>query len=110
MHNQRRFAPFLRSSLARGAIVALGLILLTIAIPAMAGPHDANTGALVQEGVATCVSETASLFRRPPGEQTWQMVKQNEPLAKGDFLVGLPGGMLDSKNGAVRLAFLADLD
>jgi hypothetical protein len=60
--------------------------------------------------VATGISETATLLRRPAGEKTWQIVKQNQSLPAGDLLVGLPGAIIDSKNGAVRAQLLADLD
>jgi hypothetical protein len=80
--------------------------------------------------VATAVSEKGTLIRRapapspnplPPGEggrglgeggamAAWQVVSQNAPLHAGDFLVGLPGAELLSRDGAVRLDFLADLD
>jgi hypothetical protein len=61
-------------------------------------------------GVATCVSETATVLRRSAGQKTWQIVTQNQSLPPNDLLVGLPGAVLDSKNGSVRLALLADLD
>src|SRR5207244_13639046 len=61
-------------------------------------------------GAATCISETATLLRRSPGEKTWQIVAHNQSLPPSGLLVGLPGAVLDSKNGAVRLALLADLD
>jgi hypothetical protein len=61
--------------------------------------------------VADVVSETGTLIRRGATEaNAWQPVSQKEKLHAGDFLVGLPGAMLESRNGAVRLDFLADLD
>src|SRR6202011_1569349 len=40
----------------------------------------------------------------------WQIVSSKEKLHAGDFLVGLPGAMLESREGTIRLDFLADLD
>jgi hypothetical protein len=61
--------------------------------------------------VATALSEKGTLIRRAPAiTAAWQVVAQNEKLPAGDLLVGLPGAELVSRNGAVRLDFLADLD
>jgi hypothetical protein len=61
--------------------------------------------------VATAHSEKGTLIRRASSAPTaWQIVAQNEKLHAGDLLVGLPGAQLVSRDGAVRLDFLADLD
>jgi hypothetical protein len=57
-----------------------------------------------------CVSETASLLRRTGPDHQWKIVSKSEALPAGELLVGLPGAMIDSENGGVRLSLLADLD
>jgi hypothetical protein len=110
MKNQRLFSLLPRSSPMAAAVMVLGLTSLVLTIPTKATADEPKTKATARGGVGTCVSETATLLRRSPGEKTWHVVNQNQPLPQGDMLVGLPGAMLDSKNGAVRLALLADLD
>lgn len=67
----------------------------------------AGQGAVV--GVA--LSERGTLLRRGGAEaKSWQTVSQKDKLHAGDLLVGLPGAMLESRDGTVRLDFLADLD
>jgi hypothetical protein len=94
----------------RRAVAASGLLILLLI--AWSGPlasrataDDPKLGA----SLGKCVSETATLFRRPEGEKTWHIVAQNDPLPGGELLVGLPGAMLDSANGAVRMLLLANL-
>jgi hypothetical protein len=58
----------------------------------------------------TCVSEKGSMLRRAGPDDEWKIVSQNDQLPAGDLIVGLPGAMLDSANGAVRVTLLADLD
>jgi hypothetical protein len=78
---------------------------------AKAAAEDAKTAAGRGTVVATAVSEKGTLVRRERAEaNAWQILAQKEKLHAGDFLVGLPGAMLESQNGAVRLDFLADLD
>jgi hypothetical protein len=57
----------------------------------------------------TCVGETAAMFRREAPGKPWQLVTPKETLQTGDLLVGGGGAVLDSQNGAVRVAFLGDL-
>jgi hypothetical protein len=58
----------------------------------------------------TCASEPASILRRAAGEASWHPLAQNEAVNTGDLLVGMPGSMVTSQNGAVRLSMMADLD
>jgi hypothetical protein len=110
MNRQCLFVPLLRRPRRAAATLTIGLTLLCLILPTPATAEEPKTQAPARGGVATCVSETATLVQRLPGDHTWQIVKQNQTLPAGDLLVGLPGAMLDSKNGAVRLALLADLD
>lgn len=59
--------------------------------------------------VAKCVSATGTIWRREAEGKPWQAVKQGEALHSGDLLIGLAGATLDSRNGAVRLTFPANL-
>ena len=62
-------------------------------------------------GIAgTCVSETGSVLRRTGPDYQWKIVSKSEQLPGGELLVGLPGAVIDSENGGVRLSLLADLD
>ncbi|HLJ95509.1 MAG TPA: hypothetical protein VKU02_20195 [Gemmataceae bacterium] len=61
--------------------------------------------------VATASSEKGTILRRRGTDpHNWQVVSAKESLHAGDLLVGLPGAQLESKDGSVRLDFLADLD
>jgi hypothetical protein len=110
MKNQCLFPLVARRFPFVAAVVVFGAFSLTLATPTRATADEPRSKAASGGGVATCVSETATLVRRPSGETTWQIVKGNESLPAGDLLVGLPGAILDSKNGAVRAELLADLD
>jgi hypothetical protein len=57
-----------------------------------------------------CLTPTGTMIRREAPDKPWEIVKSKEDLHSGDLLVGLPGAMLASKNNAVRLAFLVDLE
>jgi len=60
--------------------------------------------------VATCVTDTASLLRREAPDKPWQVVKEGEEVFSGDELLGGISGAVDSKNGAVRLVVVGDVD
>jgi hypothetical protein len=87
-------------------VLALGLGLATL----QAGPSARADDEQKSKAVGSCVSEAASILRRPAGEQSWHAVADKETVNSGDLLVGLPGSMIDSANGAVRLTLMADLD
>lgn len=59
--------------------------------------------------VGKYLSAAGRLNARVPGSQQWQVVKPDEPVYRGDMLLGKPGAAIDSANGAVRLILLADL-
>jgi hypothetical protein len=90
------------------AILLLGLTALTM--PTETAGDEPKPGPAPGNAVGICASETATLVRRAAGKETWDVVTHKQSLQSGDLLVGLPGAQLDSKNGAVRLALLADLD
>jgi len=95
---------FVRSHRLQPALVAaLCLACAALAVPSIRGADEPKS-------VASCVSESASILRRPSGEAAWRTVAQKDLVNSGDLLVGMPGSMIDSQNGAVRLSLLADLD
>jgi hypothetical protein len=110
MNSQRRFSSLPRIPRVAAAILTFELTLLSLTIPTPATAAEPRVQTTSRDNAATCVSETATVLRRSPGEKTWHIVKQNQPVPAGDLLVGLPGAMVDSNNGSVRLALLADLD
>jgi hypothetical protein len=76
--------------------------------------HAANESGSALNGeagpaVAVCQSDTGTVIRRESAEKPWQIVAKDEEIHSGDLLVGLPGAVLLSKNGKVRLAFRPDL-
>jgi hypothetical protein len=60
--------------------------------------------------VAMCATATGTMLRRENQEKPWEIVNQHQGLAAGDMVLGLPEARLDSKNGAVGLVFLTDLN
>jgi hypothetical protein len=60
--------------------------------------------------LATCVSDNATLVVRAASEKDWHVANKADSFHAGDLLVGLPGGMVDSAGGAVRVTFRANLD
>jgi hypothetical protein len=58
----------------------------------------------------TSAGEDATIIRREAADKPWQVVKHGEQLFTGDLLVGMPGALIDSADGAVRLALLSDPD
>jgi hypothetical protein len=56
------------------------------------------------------VGADGTVMRRTTHEQPWHIVRNDEKLAGNQLLVGLPGGIVNSADGAIRLTFLADLD
>lgn len=60
--------------------------------------------------VARLDSQDATLFARSKPGQDWQTVASKGEIHAGDLLVGLPGAVLSTANGAVALSLLTDLD
>jgi hypothetical protein len=52
----------------------------------------------------------ATILRREKPSAKWQVVDRKETLYSGDLLIGMPDAQIMSRNGAVRLEFLSDLD
>jgi hypothetical protein len=53
--------------------------------------------------VATSVTATGTVVRRGESKKAWQLVAQKGALHSGDLILGLPGAVLASRDGAVRL-------
>jgi hypothetical protein len=60
--------------------------------------------------VARLDSRDGTLFARSKPGQDWQTVASKGEIHAGDLLVGLPGAVLSTPNGAVNLSLLTDLD
>jgi hypothetical protein len=75
-----------------------------------AGLDDSEPKSGQGKEVARCVSETAYIMRRAEPGKPWQVVAKDEAIRAGDLLVGMPGATLDSKNGAVRVEMMSDLE
>ena len=84
---------------------ALGLTLLSASLSTGQASADVKPGS-----AGTCVSDKGSIVRRTGPDHEWKIVSQNEALPSGELLVGLPGAMIDSETGGVRVSLLADLD
>ena len=85
-------------------------ILLTglICIAAVAAAADPKAEPRV--AVGKYAAPTGLLLQREAGGKGWQVVKQGGELFSGDTLVGVPGAAVESKNGAVKLELLSDLE
>jgi hypothetical protein len=99
-----------KTSAAYAALV-FGLAVLTLEVPANpVGAEGLKPDVAEGKSVATCASKSGSMMRRTGPGNKWQVVREKEQLASGQLLVGLPGAIVDSINGAVRLRLLADLE
>src|SRR5438128_1400754 len=89
--------------LRTGAVLALGALLL-----GAAGHAFADKQQRVEAG--KLATDKGTLFARDSPSSAWQVVAEHGAVHSGDMLLALPGGAVDSKNGAVRLTFQGDLD
>jgi hypothetical protein len=87
----------------RGTIGGLAAAIVLL----MVGRNFAETKESV---VGQLVSKDATLFQRHKPDEAWRTVSQNGKLNAGDLLVGLPGAVVESSKGAVRLSLLTDMD
>lgn len=84
--------------------ISLGLTAL-LAISSL----EDKTAPAGAQGAGRCLTDKGSILRRAAGATDWQLAAKGDPLPAGDLLVGLPGAMLESPDGAVHLRFLAEL-
>jgi hypothetical protein len=76
-----------------------------------ANPLDKATGGDKAVGPAgKSVSPAAMILRRDKAGAPWQTVADQETLNSECLLLGLPGAALESKNGAVGVNFLSNID
>jgi hypothetical protein len=54
-------------------------------------------------------STLGALLHRQGPDHAWHLIKPREPIQSEDLIVAVPGGGLDSKDGAVHLSLLSDL-
>jgi len=90
-------------------VLALGALLLG---GAGFGPAAGHAFADKQQRVEAgkLATDKGTLFARDSPSSAWQVVAEHGAVHSGDMLLALPGGAVDSKNGAVRLTFQGDLD
>lgn len=81
------------------------LILTGAVLLLTAGVQAQQPAARVEAG--KCVGGV--LLRREARDKPWLFVKEGETVFSGDLLLGLPGALVDSSNGAVRITFMSDL-
>lgn len=98
--------PSTRFRFARGAAIPL----LAALFLAGAGTPLGGQEKPARTAVGKVLSPDGSILERPAGETKWRVLKQGDPVYSGDTLVGMPGAVIESKDGAVRLSLLADLD
>jgi hypothetical protein len=84
----------------------LALFLFVLTLPDARG--DDKPAPRVPAGKS--VTETGSLMRREAPDKPWQVVKEGEELFTGDQLMGGAQGALDTRDGAVRLIVVGDVD
>ncbi len=60
-------------------------------------------------GAGRSLSAKGMLLRREKIDAPWEVVGDHEALKAGDLLLGLPGAVLASKNGAVELTMRTDI-
>jgi hypothetical protein len=80
----------------------------TLTFPLTVGGGDSLVGQ--GEAAGTAHSARGTLLRRTHTAADWQVVDDKQSLTGGDLLLGLPGAELQSKNDAVRLTMLPDLE
>lgn len=95
-----------RIPVIRFSVVLLGLTALTLAGLAHAADDKKPEP---RTPVGKHVTATGTLLQREPGK-AWQAVKESGQVSSGDMLVGLPGAAILSKDDAVRLELLSDLE
>jgi hypothetical protein len=103
MTDRKRESPW-----CRGA--GLAALVWALILPGVGTGASPKAKAGKRRVAGKCVSAKASIMRREKAGKAWEVVGKNEKIYSGDLLIGLPGAKVASKNGAVRLLFLADLD
>jgi hypothetical protein len=93
-----------------GLVVCLALPLIVLFPAATRAADDKPAAPEKRVAAATCVTGTASLLQREAPDKPWQLVKDREEVFTGDELLGGIAGAVDSKNGAVRLIVVGDVD
>ena len=90
----------------------VGVFALVFALGPVAGLPGTGPGQQANAGegrpaVAKLLTPKGTLVARAKPGADWKLVDQGQPLYAGDLLMG-PGAQLETRNGAVRLAFLGD--
>jgi hypothetical protein len=89
-----------------GRLVRAAVVLpLALGAVCLAGAADDTKGV-----AAKSLASRGSLMRRAAPGQAWQYVDDKANIPAGGTLLGLPGAIIESPNGAVWMGFLSDLD
>jgi len=83
--------------------LGLAWAVLPLLLPALAAEQKAAV-------IGRSLAPDGLMFRRSELGQPWHIVKKNEELTGGQTILGLRGAELQSKNGAVGLTFLGDIN
>jgi len=90
-----------RRALRAGVYAVLGLLVFLPYPARAADPKERTPVAKVLNG---------TVLAREQVEKPWRVLDDGKSVPSGDMLVGISGTTLESKNRAVRLTFLGDLD
>jgi hypothetical protein len=63
-----------------------------------------------RQEIGKLVSPHGTLFSRTKPGEAWQIVPDKGAVYAGDLILGLPGAVLETGKGTIRLKFLGDLD
>jgi hypothetical protein len=85
-------------------------LMTLLAVALLALPARAADKPEARAAAGTCVTDSATLMRREAPDKPWQIVKEGEELFTGDELMGGVMGALDTRDGAVRLIVVGDVD
>jgi hypothetical protein len=90
-------------------LLSLAVVLLTAA-PASRLSAQAPAAGRQPGTVGKLASPRGTLFYRETPQAEWQVLDPGTEIPAGGLLVGLPGAVVTSKNGAVALEFQTDFD
>lgn len=87
-----------------------GILALATCLAALAAEQVRAADAKDRVAAAKALSLPGTILVREGPDKPWHTVPANGALSTNDLIVGAPGAKLESKNGAVGLAFLTDFD
>ncbi len=88
----------------------VGLFAVIACLATLAAEHVRAADSKDRVATARAISLPGTILVREAPDKRWQTVQAKGDLFSNDLIVGAPGAKLESKNGAVGLAFLTDFD